>query len=290
MVRKIKRPVSPVFTVPLDSSIHCQAQEFFKQQDSPQKAKQVYLNTLAVSAVNSYLGYRGIETDLEQSDSYKPSMQYLDTADLFITGIGALECRPVWSGEDIVQIPSDSCFSNSGYVIGYVAVQLDGALQEARLLGFAKTVEQTGMLPINQLEPLEGLLKNLSRRQQIVNSCKRRTTDLSDAIARAKAIMDIEVTLTYNKINNILDPVIQRALGVELNGYSYDIKFEELTIRLEPCSEYSWTIRVYEGEYSFSTEDDLRVWKNIKPYDVQKNLLITLDDIRTGLIFGIIDY
>lgn len=182
---------SLTLTVPLNSSIHCQAQEFFKQQDSLREAKQVYLNTLAVSAVNSYLGYRGIETDLEQSNSYQSSMQDMNTADLFITGIGALECRPVWSGEDIVQIPSSFCFSNSGYVIGYVAVQLDGALQEATLLGFAKTVEQMGELPLNQLEPLEGLLEDLSKKQQIVNSCKRRTTDLSDAIARAKAIKNI---------------------------------------------------------------------------------------------------
>lgn len=281
---------SLTLTVPLDSSIHCQAQEFFKQQDTLQEAKQVYLNTLAVSAVNSYLGHRGIETDLEQSDSYKPSMQSMDTGDLFVTGIGALECRPVWSGEDVIQIPSGACFSNSGYIIGYVAVQLDGALQEARLLGFVKTVKKKGEVPLNQLEPLEGLLEDLSRRQQIVNSCKRRTTDLSDAIARAKAIEDTEIRLNHYKINNIIDPLIQRTLGVEIDEYSCTIEFEGLTIRLQLYTEHSWTIRVYEGKFSFSTKDDLSVLQNIKPYDVQKNLLITLDDIRTGVIFGIIDY
>jgi hypothetical protein len=44
---------SLTFTVPLSSSAHHLAEQFCRQQSNQKKAKQVYLNTLAVSAVIS---------------------------------------------------------------------------------------------------------------------------------------------------------------------------------------------------------------------------------------------
>ena len=73
------------FTVPLALSAHARAEQFQRYQSKPDKAKQVYLNTLAVYAVNVYLECRGFETDLEQSASSDPVMQMLmDVADLVV--------------------------------------------------------------------------------------------------------------------------------------------------------------------------------------------------------------
>lgn len=324
MVRKIKRSVFPTFTVPLDSSIHCQAQELFKQhkqQSNPQRAKQIYLNTLAVSAVNSYLNYTGIETDLKASDRYDPDPELQDLynlTDLQVTGIGKLDCLPVWSGAEVIQIPSDTLLSSE---IGYIAVQLDGALQEATLLGFLKTIEEARVveteelsikeLPINHLKSLAGILQYLTRRQRIINSCKSLTNDLSDAIALARREIhwwegieprneyysETRKERTRYKINNIIDPAIQRILGVEITcDDSCEIYFEGLMINVHPYDEYLWTITIEEGKkysrnvhkrekYHSTESKSWSLWTKLKPDDVQKHLLYTLDNIRTGEIF-----
>ena len=80
------------FTMPLNSTVHQLALEFYKQHICAPKAKQVYLNTLAVYAVKTYLGYFGIETDLQGSDSQNIVLQMLsDCADLNVKGWGKLE-------------------------------------------------------------------------------------------------------------------------------------------------------------------------------------------------------
>ena len=151
------------FTVPLGLSAHRLAEQFRLQQTNQKKAKQVYLNTLAVSAVNFYLRCMGIATDLEASQSWNPVMQALmDVADLDVTGLGKLECRPVLRETQIIQIPPE-VWSNR---IGYVAVQLEQSLLEATLLGFTKTAPFTGELPLSELRSLEDLLEQLHQIRQ----------------------------------------------------------------------------------------------------------------------------
>lgn len=151
------------FIVPLSSSAYCLAEEFCKQQSNRQKAKQVYLNTLAVFAVDFYLRCMRIDTDWKTSLSWNPVAQILmDVADLDVTGLGKLECRPVWTETQVIQIPPE-VWSNR---IGYVVVQLDESLREARLLGFTEIAPATGELPISQLRSLEDLLNHLYRLRQ----------------------------------------------------------------------------------------------------------------------------
>ena len=74
------------------------ANQFATQQRHPKRHEQVYLNTLAVLAVRNYLKIIDIETDLTQCDSWNPiTRMFLDTADLYIQGLGKIECRPVKS-------------------------------------------------------------------------------------------------------------------------------------------------------------------------------------------------
>lgn len=148
---------SAVFTMPLTLKAHQIANQFREQQSNPQKAKQVYLNTLAVQVVQAYLGWFGIETDLAASDSWNGAMQALtDTADLVIQHQGKLECRPVLPGATSCDVPPEVWEDR----IGYVAVRFDAALSEATLLGFVPAV--TGSeIPLEDLRSLNELLDYL---------------------------------------------------------------------------------------------------------------------------------
>ncbi|HEY9631772.1 MAG TPA: DUF1822 family protein [Coleofasciculaceae cyanobacterium] len=147
------------FTVSLTLIAHQIAQQFHERQSNPQKAKQVYLNTLAVYAVNYYLNCLGIETEIEASDSWNPVMQTLaNTADLAVKDLGKLECRPLLPHSKVCDVPPEVLEER----IGYVVVRLDQSLTEATLLGFVPTVT-TEELPLNQLKSLEDLLEHLSQ-------------------------------------------------------------------------------------------------------------------------------
>jgi hypothetical protein len=160
MMRNLSQSLT--FTVPLSSSAHHLAEQFRRQQSNQKKAKQVYLNTLAVSAVNFYLRCMGIETNWEGSQSRDPVMlSILDVANVEIPNLGKLECRPVLPQDKIVHIPSEVWSDR----IGYVAVQLDESLRVATLLGFSQTAGN-GELPISELRSLEDLLEHLRQIEQ----------------------------------------------------------------------------------------------------------------------------
>lgn len=154
-------------TVPLSVSAHQLAQQFCQQQSEP--VKQIYLNTLAIAAVEFYLSCMGIETNWKASQSYHPVMRsMLDVADLEIVNYGKLECRPVLPEAETVYIPPETC----GDRIGYVAVQFDDLLQEATLLGFIST-SHGGEISIEQLQPLDSLLEYLASVQSAQLSSPR---------------------------------------------------------------------------------------------------------------------
>lgn len=143
------------------------AQQFAEQQPTQERKKQVYLNTLAVCVVKDYLEIMDIPTDLKASDSWNPAMRlYTDVADLKLTQLGYLECRPVRSGT-LYYIPQDVPDDR----IGVVVVEIDEERQEATLLGFAETVG-SGELSLDRLQEIDNLLEHLDcleRQQAEVN-------------------------------------------------------------------------------------------------------------------------
>lgn len=146
-----------MLTVPLTVEAHQIAQQFYQQHDRP-KAKQVYLNTLAVYAVKTCLKCLGIPTNWQASDSWNPLMQTLtNTADLLIKDIGKLECRPVLPDAASCHVPAEVWSDR----IGYVAVELNQALTEAKLLGFLPRVE-TEEIHLSQLINFESLLDHIT--------------------------------------------------------------------------------------------------------------------------------
>ncbi|MEM8810802.1 MAG: DUF1822 family protein, partial [Cyanobacteria bacterium P01_G01_bin.38] len=150
------------FTAPLSTSTHRLAQQFRHQHRNPQKAKQVYLNTLAVSAVEFYLRCMGVDTDWSISQSYDPIMQsLLDVADLDLPGKGKLECRPLLetTTATALKIPLEICRDR----IAHIAVQLAPSLQEATLLGFVPA--NCEEIVLDQLRSLDDLADYLNQIQ-----------------------------------------------------------------------------------------------------------------------------
>lgn len=196
----------PMFAVPLTSKALKLAKSFQEQYESPAKARQVYLNTLAVYAVDTYCQCLGIETDLEASDSLNPVMQTLmDVADLEITGIGKLECRPVLPTDENCYIPADTWENR----LGYVAVEIDESSREATLFGFYPTINPLEMMEqvsCESFQPLEALIDHLDRIESalfffqsdepVVVKVRERLTDepLAEIITQLERIYR-----TYNK-------------------------------------------------------------------------------------------
>ena len=122
-----------ILPVSLTLSARIKAEQFSRNQSKPEKAQQVYKNTLAVSAVNTYLNYSGWTTSLKTSNSWNPIMQsLLCTADLDISEYGKVECCCVSSQANSFAISSEARDDR----IAYIAVRLEPSLRSAKLLGF----------------------------------------------------------------------------------------------------------------------------------------------------------
>ncbi|MEH2179048.1 DUF1822 family protein [Nostoc sp.] len=143
--------------IPLGREAHAIARQFALEQTTSQKSKQIYLNTLAVYAVYSYLKWMQIDTALEKSDSWHPQKRALfDVADLVIPNIGKLECRPVQPGETAIYLPPEVMKNR----IGYVAIQFSERLNEVQLLGFVRTTTistTSKQISLASLKPLNFL-------------------------------------------------------------------------------------------------------------------------------------
>ncbi|MEX0270157.1 DUF1822 family protein [Leptolyngbyaceae cyanobacterium UHCC 1019] len=144
--------------LPITQATRQTAQEFANQQPNPQKAEQVRLNTLAVLVVEDYLQLMEIPTRLTASDSWNRVLRLgADVADLQVTGLGQLECRPVLPNQTLCSVPPETWSDR----IGYVVVELDEASSSAQLLGFVPKAA-TEELPLNQLRSPEELLDHLA--------------------------------------------------------------------------------------------------------------------------------
>lgn len=144
-------------TLPISRAARTTALQFASQQPTAEKAQQVQMNTLAVSVVNDYLQMMEIPTDLRASDSWNSVMRLTaNVADLQIPSIGRLECRPVHLRDQVCFVPPETWEER----VGYVVVQIDESLQEAKILGFIKNAT-TEALPLNQLQPPEALIDRL---------------------------------------------------------------------------------------------------------------------------------
>ncbi|MCP2731763.1 DUF1822 family protein [Limnofasciculus baicalensis] len=156
-----------LLTIPLGREAHDFARRFAAQQATVQKGKRVYLNTLAVYAVHSYMNWLEIETNLNQSDSWHPGNQAVfDIADLVLPGIGKLECRPVLPGETVFYLPPEVTENR----IGYIGIQFSESLSEVQLLGFVPPIDAINPpeeLKIADFQPLDTLIDQINYLKEV---------------------------------------------------------------------------------------------------------------------------
>ena len=147
-------------SIPLGRYAHELAEEFAAQQYSSEKSKKVYLNTLAVYAVHSYLTWLNIKTTLT-GDSWHGALRAIfDVADLEVVNVGKLECRPVLPGEETVYLPLEVTTDR----IGYVAVQFSEKLDAVELLGFTPNQiisDSSENIKLNDLQSLDVLIETI---------------------------------------------------------------------------------------------------------------------------------
>lgn len=153
---------TPLLTVPLNRDAHAWARQFAAEQINPQQGKRVYLNTLAVYAVHTYLRWIRIATDLSQGDSWQLHLQaVLDVADLVIPNIGKLECRPILPEAKVCHLPPETLDQR----IGYVGVQFQPQLDAVQLLGFVPAIAPSPSPPtqlsLTDFQPLANLAAHL---------------------------------------------------------------------------------------------------------------------------------
>lgn len=203
-------------TVPLTLKAHHTAELFYQQHSDLNRAKQIYLNTLAIAAVRTYLSWLGIATDLEASDSWNLAIQALaDIADLEIPEQGKLECRPVLPGATACYIPPEAWDNR----LGFVAVLLDADLQTATLLGFVPSVHSEE-LPLESLQPIAALLDILKPQKQL---------QPSQELINLSQWMQGIISHGWHAVEELLAP--QPALNFRSLEVSSDFKPSGLTAR-----------------------------------------------------------
>jgi hypothetical protein len=152
------------FTIALDREAHRWAKTFASKQTTVSKGRKVYLNTLAVCAVQQYLKIV-CQLQLTPGDAWSLSHQsILDTADLVIPGLGKIECRSILPGEHEMVVPPESIDDR----IGYVAVQFNEELSEVDLLGCTQHLS-SGSILLEQLAPIESLIDLVMANNHITN-------------------------------------------------------------------------------------------------------------------------
>jgi hypothetical protein len=165
-----------LITIPLTLRYHHHANQF-RQQHAASKAKQVFLNELVIQAVADYLRCMSINVDMVSSESCNLPLQALsESSSLLLPGQGILECRPVLPDAETCWVPLETW----GDRLGYIAVQVNAELTEARLVGFLPSVEEEQVALCN-FQPIEGLFDVLeapAEIEQAVQSVQQNITQL----------------------------------------------------------------------------------------------------------------
>ncbi|MEL6163872.1 MAG: DUF1822 family protein [Cyanobacteria bacterium J06628_3] len=184
------------FTVNLSYEAHSIAQECSKNIPS-EKVQQVYLNSLAVFAVNHYLLCMGFETDYLEGDSRNPlAVQLMNVADLIVKDIGKLECIPILAETEVVEISPEVWEDR----VGYIFVELNDSLKEAKIIGF--TPKAAAEVNLDKLDSLEDFLIYLTE-LEVVESVQVETT--SDVI-NFRQWLDGVIDTSWHKLDELLKP------------------------------------------------------------------------------------
>ncbi len=242
------------FTVPLSGADFKLAQKFSCEQKDADKSKQVFLNTLAVLAVNFYCQCLKVETNLEESTIGHYNRRILmDSADLKIDVLGKLECRPVLPNENICYVPSEVWSDR----VGYVVVEIDEEAKKAILFGFVEQIE-TNELPLAQLPDIDNLLDLLllAKNKQFLERIFAKNWNEDES---AKILKDKQESFVC--LDNPALPTIDKSITSPLYRAKYITLIRRtfiLFVRITPTKEGNFQLLV-EVESSKKIPSDLNL-------------------------------
>jgi Protein of unknown function (DUF1822) len=195
------------FTVVFTNDTHALAQQCVSGITNPVKAKQVYVNTLAVYAVDYYLRCMGFDPDWLHSASRNPLLaKLMNVADLVIKDIGKIECIPVSADRVECDIPPES----ENECVGYIPVQINEAQTEATILGFS--TQTSGTIKLDRLADLEYAIEYLTNLEQ-------------PAIVKLREWLNGLVDGSWETLDRVLNPAQQRLFyrGTVNRGQKIDL-------------------------------------------------------------------
>lgn len=220
------------FTVPINSQMIQFAENLSQQQLSERKKREIYLNTLAILAVDFYCKCMEIKTELNKSYGLDNVMlSLMNTASLFIKDKGLLECRPVLPREKYCQIPPEVTSER----IGYMIVEIDDNDRKARIIGFVESVDNQDKLSLVVLRPLEDFLAYLHK-LQFAEIAKTPVTQISESLVKLskwfEGLLDSgwESELAFAKDISPINTTTEKSVKQEVGG----AKFIQLIHPSEP--------------------------------------------------------
>jgi Protein of unknown function (DUF1822) len=209
-----------VFTIPIDGKMFKIAEKFSQQENNKQKSRTVYLNTLAILAVDFYCQCVGIKTEPSKSHGLDNIMSSLmNTASLFVKDKGLIECRPVLPKEEFCEISSEVLSER----IGYIVVEIDEGNRQAKILGFVKSVENE-KLSLTQLNSLQEFLLYLHK-LQAVSDGKISTNKVG--IVDVAAVSKVNDVATVSKVNAGIVKLSKWFEGLLDSGWEVELAFSD---------------------------------------------------------------
>ncbi len=149
----------PTTTIPLTANDRQFVQRIAVQSGCPQpRLKQLIQNLLAVRAVSHWLDIYGIAYDWQKSYCVNPLIHLGDeVADIYLPGLGRLECRAIAAGEQTAHIPAEVWTDR----LGYLMVEINDDLLSGQLVGFLQSV-QTESIAKQHFQPIDTLFSVLA--------------------------------------------------------------------------------------------------------------------------------
>lgn len=235
------------FTVTLTTDYFDIANNLKNQFNNENIAQQVYLNTLAVCAVDYYFNCMSIATNIDNSSIFNPIAQTLsNVADLEITNLGKVECRPVLPTETTCHVPPETWEDS----LGYFAVIIDESAREAIIGGFlppVSSLEMKEIIPLTDFQNLdyfidylyelelkeESLIETITTKVNQLNEIlKTNLLSWENFIQPLKELPQQSHSL-YDLVSEASD-VFERLTGVSLNG---GLAFNEMADGVENIEE-----------------------------------------------------
>lgn len=205
--------------ITLGALAHQRATTFATEQVSPARQRQIYVNTLAVYSVHSFLRWMEVETNLEESESWNRLPYDLEDGADLVLPLGTLECCAVLPGETSCTVPQ-ACLRNR---IGYVLVQFSQCLEQVQILGFVPALDPDdppARLEYSDIQPIEALFKYLER--------------LEDTVATLPELM----TATLQEMPESQQDAVAQRVEQILAGHSLPELLAQLERVYRTCEEF----------------------------------------------------